>query len=728
MPDGASPRSFAEELAAKAAAEKARRTAMGGIKEAAEGDLLEFIRLFWRVLEPEKKLIEGWLLELLADVLMAVTDGHLTRVNINVPPGSGKSQILNIFWPAWEWGPQNLAHLRYLSASYSTSVPERDNIRFTRLINDPVYRQLWGDRVHLVRQGTEVVENHRTGWKRVTSTGGSITGLRGDRLLLDDLNNPFNVESEDVREATVRFVREIMPDRLNDLTKSAIINLQQRTHEKDASGTLMEFGSGYEFVCVPMEFDPLRIFPVTLRRNEDGTPAQTWTDPRALDENGNLLEGLFTNARGEKQVRMGSPMARAQGALCWPERFTPDAVAKLKAEKGPYAWSCNPGDAPILMWDQTSKALSEICVGDVVTGFGFRPQRPAVAGSGRHYLAPAVVTDIHRSVLPVVRVTMESSRVIRCTANHLWGDGTDDAKEKLKYSPVALGRRLIPIAPEYRAGISPLSEIPVLIEPCGEEAVYGLTTETGNYVVWGLASSNSQYDQFPGVRGGGIIRKDWWRIWPSASYPELGTIIVALDTAVEENANADFNACTAWGAFAGESGEPQLLLLEAWRERLPLAQLIEQVERTCRRRKADFLLIEHKTRGRDVHDELARLYASATWATILVKPEGSKASRLKAVEHLFSGDYRKDPASQIESWSGGIVFAPDKEWADDVINEVASYPYGAHDDYSDTVSLTLGWVRKNGVMVRKVEYEEEKLRRQQFHRPMGLPYTIGSGR
>jgi phage terminase large subunit-like protein len=568
MPDG-----DARTLIVLAARAKlARLKLLKAQKAEAEDSLLAFVRMFWRVLEPEKPLIEGWLLELLCDTFMAVTDGHLTRVCINVPPGSMKSSLLNVFLPAWEWGPQNLPHKRYLSVSYSTAVPERDNIRFARLINDPVYQALWGDRVKLVRDGSEVVENGRTGWKRVTSTGGSITGLRGDRLLLDDLNNPSNVESEDVRQTATRFVREIMPDRLNDLTESAIINLQQRTHEGDATGVLIEHGQGYVFVCVPMEFDPLRSGPVVLRRHEDGSPDMVWRDPRGLDVDGNELPGLYNNSRGELRVEDGSLMARAEGALCWPERFPPAAVEKLRAEKGQYAW-------------------------------------------------------------------------------------------------------------------------------------------------------DSQYQQFPGVRGGGIIRKDWWRLWREEAYPELGTVIISVDTAVEEGTQNDYNACTAWGAFAGVNGEPLMLILDAWRARLPLAQLVARIAETCRRRNADYLLIEHKTRGRDVHDEIVRLYQSATWQTILVKAEVSKVSRLKAVEHLFSGDYRKDP-NGVESWSGGLVYAPDKDWADMVINEVAAFPYGQFDDLCDTVSQALGWVRKNGVILRKVEFDDEETERARYRRTPSVPYAI----
>ena len=506
------------------------------------------------------------------DVLMAITDDHLTRVCINVPPGSAKSSLLNVFWPAWEWGPQNKPHFRYLSISYSTSIPERDNVRFARVINHPVYRRCWGDRFKITREGMELVENDSTGWKRVTSTGGGVTGWRGDRILLDDINNPTNIESEEVRVTSTKFIREIMPDRLNSLAKSAIINLQQRTHQSDATGTLIEHGKGYAFFCVPMEFDPLRIGRGVLRRNDDGSIAEEWIDPRALGPDGRILAGLTTNRRGEPEVTFGSPMAKAEGALCWPARFAPGAVADLKKEKGSYAW-------------------------------------------------------------------------------------------------------------------------------------------------------DSQYNQMPGIRGGSVIKRDWWKLW-QGDFPDLGTVIVSLDTAVEMNETNDFNACTVWGAFAGLQGEPLLLLLDAWKERMSLADLVAKVNRTCKERRADYLLIEHKTRGRDVSDELLRLGASQSYQTVLVKPQGDKMSRLRAVEHLFSGDTLRHASGLVE-YVGGLVYAPDKGWAEEVIAEVASFPYGSHDDYVDSVSQCLSWVRRNGVVLRKAEFDEMEDERKQYRPTPKMPYAIG---
>lgn len=931
----------AASLLRMAVKEREKRQRLMAMKEDAEADLLCFIRMMWPVLEPERPLVEGWLLDLLVDVLMSISDGELVRVCINVPPGSTKSTLLNVLWPAWEWGPRNRPSLRYLSVSYSTAVPVRDNLRFTRLIKHPVYQACWGDRVKLVRDGAEWVGNDRTGFKMVTSTGGGTTGFRGDRILClphssriltdagwlqigdivrekrnvrvtgwsgtgtewqqieafetnpggrivavdfgsgvlrctpdhpvwvegrgyiaagqinpgdtlvgtkeagfdtpvrtvrddpvlsisrasqtcemecvqppmrslaphgrrepglpngeaadhvrmvrdgetlrcersqssqnlfgvmpvqdavgeqredardqdmrgmregisprippasvllsavqgcvacpeddgrrqwhvrawggeygvsarmdtnlqgfhsrpgrehlfamwpnprserqealcppyrlhqrelganepdislsilpwddawesrgtiplegrvvrsveflgdepvtynlrvgphhnyfadgilthncDDLNNPIDVESDTVRATTNKFLREVLPDRLNSLATSAIINLQQRTHREDATGTLIEFGQGYEFVCVPMEFDPLRICKVTLERDINGKPKRMWVDPRSMDENGRQLKGLVRNSRGEPHVIMGSPMAQATGESCWPERFDEESVAKLKLEKGAYAW-------------------------------------------------------------------------------------------------------------------------------------------------------DSQYQQIPGVRGGAVIMRDWWKLWPSDDYPTLGTVVVSVDTAIEEKETNDWNACTAWGVFAGKQGEPLFLLLAAWKIRTNLANLVRLIAETCKERRADYLLVERKTRGKDVSDEIKRLYANATWDTVLVVPDGDKISRLKAISHLFSGDVvRRDPTDKraedtefapepdgktradMMVYRGGVVYAPDKEWADEVITQVADFPYSAHDDYCDTVSQALGWCRKHGVVLRKTEFEDDEFERNKFRRPVGIPYHL----
>jgi predicted phage terminase large subunit-like protein len=559
-------------FAASILGERARRNRIAAQKGAAEDDLLAFVKMFWHAVEPAAIFQDGWVLEAMCDFLMSVTDGENNRAMLNVPPGSMKSLLLNVFFPAWEWGPRNMPHMRYISVSYSSTLTERDNGRMLRILTDPIYKKCW-PHVVMTKEGVGKIENTKTGWKLATSVNGTMTGQRGNRVLLDDANNPMDVESADVRGATNRFLREVMPDRLNNLEEDAIVSIQQRTHEEDATGTLAKYGTGYVWMMIPMEFDPLRTAPVVLARDDEGNPTDVWHDPRGLDDDGEPLSGMFEDARGNIALRPGSPMALAEGELMWPNRFSADAMAEQRKAKGPYAYA-------------------------------------------------------------------------------------------------------------------------------------------------------GQYQQMPTQRGGAIIQRDWWQVWSSPTFPDFGTVIASLDTALEEKTESDYNAIIGLGAFPSENGNLQLMLRLGDKKRCKLAELVKWVAEHCYKIKADYLLIEHKTRGRDVFDEIQRIYANAPWQTILLLPQGDKVSRLNAVANLFSGDMRKDPATGIDVYEGGIIFAPETDWADEVINETATFPKGAHDDLVDALSQAVSWVRKNGVVVRKVEHELMEEEGKKFLRSPGVPYTI----
>jgi hypothetical protein len=136
-------------------------------KQAQENGLIEFVKYFWHVLEPATELVEGWVLEAIAEHLEAITFGDLTRLLVNVSPGFCKSLMLNCFWPAWEWGPMNQPHQRYVCFSYTSSLTERDNSRFRDLIRSPEYTELWGDRFSLREDGKV-----KGAWVRVKEVAG----------------------------------------------------------------------------------------------------------------------------------------------------------------------------------------------------------------------------------------------------------------------------------------------------------------------------------------------------------------------------------------------------------------------------------------------------------------------------------------------------------------------------------------------------------------------------
>lgn len=279
-----------------------------------QGGLMSFIRHFWRILEPEAELIEGWALYAIVEHLEAVTAGEIKRLLITVPPGFMKSLCTDVFWPAWEWGPMGLPHLRYVAFSYSASLTERDNERFRDLLIHSTYRALWGKGAFVVKTGATKVSNTRKGWKLASSVGGVGTGERGDRIILDDAHNIKEAESETVRDETVRWFRESMSDRLNNVSTGAIVVIMQRAHEDDVAGAILTLGLPYCHLMIPMEYDWDR------QTQDDGSPRATdigWTDPRHVPLQADQCDGT----------------------LAWPERFPEHEVNDLRIVKGPIAYS-----------------------------------------------------------------------------------------------------------------------------------------------------------------------------------------------------------------------------------------------------------------------------------------------------------------------------------------------------------------------------------------------------
>lgn len=274
-----------------------------------EDRLMDFVRVMWRYVEPGREFVEGWVADAIAEHLEAVTAGQIDRLIINVPPGSMKSMLTGVFWPAWEWGPKSLPSMRYLCASYSQKLTIRDNVRFQQVVGSPIYRRLWGNkfRESATDANKEKFANSRTGWKLATSVGGVGTGERGDRVILDDPNNVLEAESDAVRGTTNQWLTEVMPTRVNDLAKSAIICIQQRTHEEDATGTLLSTGDDWVHLMIPMRYDPGRHCVTAIG----------WEDPR-----------------------------EEEGEIAWPERFPPDKLDGLESQMGAYAVAGQHQQAP----------------------------------------------------------------------------------------------------------------------------------------------------------------------------------------------------------------------------------------------------------------------------------------------------------------------------------------------------------------------------------------------
>lgn len=243
----------------------------------------------------------------------------------------------------------------------------------------------------------------------------------------------------------------------------------------------------------------------------------------------------------------------------------------------------------------------------------------------------------------------------------------------------------------------------------GEKEVARLERILGPYGAAG------QLQQRPEPAGGGLIKTEWWNLWEGRAYPAMDYIMASLDTAYTLNTANDCSAMTIWGIFSEDfraqeirsyakngkqvvermyvEGAPKLMLMHAWNVRLEFHELIEKVAHTCKQLKVDKLLIENKAAGISVAQEMRRLYSGQGWAVQLSDPKSSdKYSRLISIQHLFAE---------------GLVFAPDTEWAQEVVNQVGSFPKGKHDDLVDTVSMAVRHLRDLGMLTRSSERADE---------------------
>ena len=183
--------------------------------ELAERSLSDFIRLYWRCIDPSAY-CHNWHIDQICEHLQAVSAGKIRRLLITIPPRHMKSISVAVAWPAWTWvqkpGPLQGPQSRFLFASYAHSLSIRDSVRCRRLIESPLYQMAWRKRFRLTSdQNTKVrFENDAGGHRLATSVDGALTGEGGDIIVVDDPHNVREAESEAVREASLAWWNEAL--------------------------------------------------------------------------------------------------------------------------------------------------------------------------------------------------------------------------------------------------------------------------------------------------------------------------------------------------------------------------------------------------------------------------------------------------------------------------------------------------------------------------------------
>ena len=202
---------------------------------------------------------------------------------------------------------------------------------------------------------------------------------------------------------------------------------------------------------------------------------------------------------------------------------------------------------------------------------------------------------------------------------------------------------------------------------------------------------NAQYLQNPTSEEAAVIDRGSWKMWPDPEPPKCTYIIIAMDTAAETHNRADFTAMAVFGVFLNEKSERhELILLDAVKRRMEFPEMKAFALEKYRKWKPDAFIVEKKNSGTPLYQEMRR--------TGLIVQEYTP--------HRGSGDKLARLNSVADIVLSGLVWVPDTRWAEELVDEVASFPVGRNDDLVDVTVMCLTRFR-NGGFIRLPSDEPE---------------------
>jgi len=205
---------------------------------------------------------------------------------------------------------------------------------------------------------------------------------------------------------------------------------------------------------------------------------------------------------------------------------------------------------------------------------------------------------------------------------------------------------------------------------------------------------NAQYQQNPTSEEGALVKRDWWREWEKDRPPSCEFIIQSWDTAFLKTQRSDFSACTTWVVFywPDDTGteQPNIILLDAYKERLEFPELKKTAFEMWTDWQPDAFIVEAKAAGTPLIFELRAMGIPVSEYT--PSRGNDKIARVNAVADLFAS---------------GMVWAPRIRFAEEVIEEFASFPAGEHDDLVDSSTQALLRFRQGGFLRLVTDEEDE---------------------
>ena len=243
------------------------------LEEEAKPPLYNFLRMFWSEVS-EDAFKDNWhvryLCNQLEEVAYRVANNEPKKYDliINIPPGTTKTIICSIMFPAWCWS-MGWYYFRFICASYSDRLALESAEKSRDLIRSEKFQMLYPDL--MIKDDKDTKSNFRivkkipsvsgkgfkirSGGNRFsTSVGGTLTGFHGHILIIDDPLNPQQAASEKELLNCNNWMEQTLPTRKTDKDVTATVLVMQRLHENDPTGrALARKKHKIKHICLPGE-------------------------------------------------------------------------------------------------------------------------------------------------------------------------------------------------------------------------------------------------------------------------------------------------------------------------------------------------------------------------------------------------------------------------------------------------------------------------------------------